>query len=65
MTNSCEFIKNKKINQNGVKRICRNIFAIQQKLTNITLTREAELDSVRQFYELRAVGEANYSRQVM
>ena len=52
MTDACELIKNQKINQQGVKRICRNIFAIQQKLTNITLTREAELDTCRQFYEL-------------
>ena len=47
---NCKFIK--KVNVQGVKRICRNIFSIQQKLTNITLTREADLDSCREFYEL-------------
>ena len=31
---------------------CRNILAIQQNLTNITLTRETDLDRARQFYEL-------------
>lgn len=31
---------------------CRNILAIQQNLTNITMTREADLDRARQFYEL-------------
>ena len=31
---------------------CRNIFAIQQNLTNITMSREADLDRARQYYEL-------------
>ena len=31
---------------------CRNILAIQQNLTNITLTRETDLDRARHFYEL-------------
>jgi len=52
MIDAAKFIKNKKVNQTGVKRICRNIFSIQQKLTNITLTREGELDACRQFYEM-------------
>lgn len=47
MIDAAKFIKNKKVNQTGVKRICRNIFSIQQKLTNITLTREGELDACR------------------
>ncbi|XP_070211781.1 exocyst complex component 4-like isoform X2 [Littorina saxatilis] len=42
----------KKINENGIKKMCRNILAIQQNLTNITLTRETDLDRARQFYEL-------------
>ncbi|XP_041368480.1 exocyst complex component 4-like isoform X2 [Gigantopelta aegis] len=47
---SIQFLK--KINENGIKKMCRNILAIQQNLTNITLTREADLDRARQFYEL-------------
>ena len=31
---------------------CRNIFAIQQNLTNITMSREGDLDRARQYYEL-------------
>ncbi|XP_032229704.1 exocyst complex component 4 isoform X2 [Nematostella vectensis] len=42
----------KKINQNGIKKMCRNIFALQQNLTNITMSREGELDRARQYYEL-------------
>ncbi|CAH3034604.1 unnamed protein product [Porites lobata] len=42
----------KRINQNGIKKMCRNIFAIQQNLTNITMSREADLDRARQYYEL-------------
>jgi len=42
----------KKVNQNGIKKMCRNIFAIQQNLTNITTSREGDLDRARQYYEL-------------
>ncbi len=31
---------------------CRNIFSVQQCLTNITMNREADLDHARQYYEL-------------
>ena len=37
---------------NGETFRCRNIFAIQQNLTNITMTREGDLDRARQYYEL-------------
>lgn len=37
---------------NGGTFRCRNIFAIQQNLTNITMTREGDLDRARQYYEL-------------
>ncbi|XP_064602166.1 LOW QUALITY PROTEIN: exocyst complex component 4-like [Liolophura sinensis] len=50
LINSVQFLK--KINENGVKKMCRNIFAVQQNLTNITQSREADLDHARQFYEL-------------
>ncbi|XP_068708589.1 exocyst complex component 4-like isoform X2 [Montipora capricornis] len=42
----------KRINPNGIKKMCRNIFAIQQNLTNITMSREGDLDRARQYYEL-------------
>nr|AEB54628.1 sec8 [Procambarus clarkii] len=32
--------------------MCRNIFSIQQQLTNITMTRELALDQARQYYEM-------------
>lgn len=42
----------KKINENGVKKMCRNIFNIQQNLTCITMSREVALDTARNYYEL-------------
>ncbi|XP_052228593.1 exocyst complex component 4-like isoform X2 [Dreissena polymorpha] len=50
LMNSMQFIK--KINENGIKKMCRNLFAIQQNLTNITMSRESDLDHARQYYEL-------------
>ncbi|BFZ01691.1 hypothetical protein BsWGS_04729 [Bradybaena similaris] len=50
LINSVQFLK--KINENGIKKMCRNILAIQQNLTNITLTRESDLDRARHFYEM-------------
>lgn len=43
----------RKINENGVKKMCRNIFAVQHTLTSsITGSRETALDSAKQYYEL-------------
>ncbi|CAB3976804.1 Exocyst complex component 4 [Paramuricea clavata] len=42
----------KKINSNGVKKMSRNIFAIQQNLLNITQSREPDLDKARLYYDL-------------
>ena len=42
----------RRINPNGIKKMCRNIFSVQQQLTNITMTRELALDRARQYYEL-------------
>lgn len=42
----------KKINLNGVKKMCQNIFTIQQELANITTRRELNLDIARQYFEL-------------
>lgn len=41
-----------RINENGIKKMCRNIFAIQQNLSNITSSRETDLDHARDYYEL-------------
>ncbi|XP_033211207.1 exocyst complex component 4 isoform X2 [Belonocnema kinseyi] len=41
-----------KIDENGIHRMCRNVFTLQQTLTNITMTRELALDYARQYYEL-------------
>lgn len=40
------------IDETGIQRICRNIFALQQTLTNITMTREVALDHARHYFEL-------------
>ena len=42
----------RRINENGIKKMCRNVFSVQQQLTNITMTRELALDQARQYYEL-------------
>ncbi|XP_057377768.1 exocyst complex component 4-like isoform X2 [Daphnia carinata] len=45
----------RRMNENGVKKMCRNIFALQQTLTSITLAREPALDHARQYFELLCV----------
>ncbi|KAF5272310.1 hypothetical protein FQR65_LT04968 [Abscondita terminalis] len=35
-----------------IQRMCRNVFALQQTLTNITMTREVALDHARHYFEL-------------
>ncbi|RDD37262.1 Exocyst complex component 4 [Trichoplax sp. H2] len=50
MISSASYIK--KLNSNGIEKMCRNIFALQQNLNNITLSREIALDRCRQYYEL-------------
>lgn len=42
----------RRMNENGVKKMCRNIFSLQQTLTSITLAREPALDHARLFFEL-------------
>nr|CAB3243990.1 exocyst complex component 4-like [Phallusia mammillata] len=42
----------KRISSAGIKKMCRNIFTLQQCLTNFTLSRESHLDMARQFYEM-------------
>uniref|UniRef100_A0A1I7XYA3 Exocyst complex component Sec8 n=1 Tax=Steinernema glaseri TaxID=37863 RepID=A0A1I7XYA3_9BILA len=42
----------KKLSENGRKRVCRQIFAVQQRLSLLTRRRESELDRARAFFEL-------------
>jgi exocyst complex component 4 len=42
----------RRINDNGVKKICRNIFSIQQTLCNLTNQPEHALDHARTYFEL-------------
>lgn len=42
----------RRISESGIKKMCRNIFVLQQNLTNITMSREADLDFARQYYEM-------------
>lgn len=41
-----------KLNESSKKRICRDIFAIQQCLSGLTGSRESDLDAARRFFEL-------------
>ncbi|KAK4881071.1 hypothetical protein RN001_004390 [Aquatica leii] len=40
------------IDDTVIQRMCRNVFALQQTLTNITMTREVALDHARHYFEL-------------
>ncbi|KAJ8682074.1 hypothetical protein QAD02_017866 [Eretmocerus hayati] len=50
LISSAQYIE--RIDENGIHKMCRNIFILQQTLTNITMTRELALDYARQYYEL-------------
>ncbi|XP_063222641.1 exocyst complex component 4 [Bacillus rossius redtenbacheri] len=41
-----------RIDEAGIQKMCRNVFALQQTLTNITMSREVALDYARHYYEL-------------
>ncbi|XGW19971.1 hypothetical protein V3C99_003639 [Haemonchus contortus] len=43
-----------RLSEAGKKRVCRNIWGVQQRLSQITSRREAELDRARAFFELLA-----------
>lgn len=47
---SAQYIE--KIDEIGIQRMCRNVFALQQTLTNITMARELAMDHARQYFEL-------------
>ncbi|CDW52644.1 hypothetical protein TTRE_0000090601 [Trichuris trichiura] len=46
----CQYIV--RISDTGKKRICRDIFSVQQCLSDLTGSREPDLDQARRFYEL-------------
>ncbi|XP_028929114.1 exocyst complex component 4 isoform X1 [Ornithorhynchus anatinus] len=50
LVNGAQYFR--RISESGIKKMCRNIFVLQQNLTNITMTREADLDFARQYYEM-------------
>ena len=41
-----------RIDEGGIQKMCRNIYALQQTLTNITLSREVAMDHARHYFEL-------------
>jgi len=41
-----------KINDSGKKRMCKDVFSVQQCLSTITGTREIDLDAARRYFEL-------------
>ena len=41
-----------RISHAGIKKMCRNVFTLQQLMTNVTSSREANLDVARQYYEM-------------
>ncbi|KAK7863550.1 hypothetical protein R5R35_011175 [Gryllus longicercus] len=47
---SAQYIE--RIDEGGIQKMCRNIFALQQTLTNITMAREIALDHARHYFEL-------------
>lgn len=46
-----------RVNRNGVSQICRNLFALQQNLTNIVVTQDGYFDHARQYWELLNLSE--------
>ncbi|XP_014206548.1 exocyst complex component 4 [Copidosoma floridanum] len=50
LISSAQYIE--RIDESGVQKMCRNVFTLQQTLTNITMTRELALDYARQYFEL-------------
>lgn len=41
-----------RIDDVGIRKMFRNVFALQQTLSNITMTREVALDYAHQYYEM-------------
>lgn len=41
-----------KIDEGTIQKMCRNIFTLQQTISNITFTREVALDHARSYFQL-------------
>ncbi|RZF42555.1 hypothetical protein LSTR_LSTR016941 [Laodelphax striatellus] len=50
LTSSTQFVA--RIDEECIRRMCRNIFILQQTLTNITLARETALDHAKHYFQL-------------
>jgi len=53
------------IDENGIHRMCRNIFILQQTLANITMTREVALDHANQYFQLFHLSPEDILNQVL
>ena len=42
----------KRVNENGVKKMVRDVLSLQQSMTSLTMAREVALDHARSYYEL-------------
>ncbi|XP_075221866.1 exocyst complex component secretory 8 [Lycorma delicatula] len=63
LMSSVQFVE--KIDEGCIRKMCRNIFTLQQTLTNITLTREIALDHARHYFELFYLTPDEILNQVM
>lgn len=50
LMSSSQFLE--RIDEGGIHKMCRNIFTMQQTLTNITMAREVALDHANQYFQL-------------
>eukprot|EP00727_Mastigamoeba_balamuthi_P002808 m51a1_g12524 hypothetical protein (144) ;mRNA; f:245-757 len=46
-----------KVNKTGVRKMMKNVFAVQQNLTTAIARREASFDRLRSYYELLLLGD--------
>lgn len=54
-----------KIDEGAIHKMCRNIFTLQQTLSNITMTREVALDHARRYFQLFFMTQEDILNQVL
>ncbi|CAH1408099.1 unnamed protein product [Nezara viridula] len=54
-----------KIDESAIHKMCRNIFTLQQTLSNITMTREVALDHARRYFQLFFMTQEDILNQVL
>lgn len=54
-----------KIDESAIHKMCRNIFTLQQTLSNITMTREVALDHARRYFQLFFMSQEDILNQVL